>query len=110
MRARIAVEATFEKASVIGFKERQAGVEQLTLRDDDDVEALRECITTENLSNQTFRSISLYCPTQLSGCRDAQPRDALVVGRDEHRAVAASDSRSAVIDLLVLSASTNPLF
>jgi hypothetical protein len=36
-----ATKAAFEDVAVIGFKNVQAGVEQLTFRDDDDVEPWR---------------------------------------------------------------------
>ena len=52
-------EAAGEKVSVIGFKGAQAGIEQLALGDDDDVETRGDFVATENLSNQTFTSISL---------------------------------------------------
>jgi|ERR687888_132393 hypothetical protein len=110
MSARIAAEATFEEASVIRFKDCQAGVEQLALGNDDDIEALRDRVTTENLSNQAFCSVSHYCPAQLPCRRDAQTRDALVVGQDEHRAEAASDSRPAVVYLLIFDATSDPMF
>ena len=103
-------EATFEEASVIRFKDRQAGVEQLALGNDDDIEALRDRVTTENLSNQAFCSISHYCPAQLPCRRDAQARDAFVVGQDKHRAETASDPRSAIVYLLILGAASDPVF
>ena len=52
-------------AAVIGFKGGQAGVEQLALGHDDDVEARRDLVATENLSNQSFSSISLDRAAQL---------------------------------------------
>src|SRR5205823_1512211 len=50
--------ATGEQLSVIGFKGVQAGIEEIALRNDDDVESWSDLITTENLSNQSFGSIS----------------------------------------------------
>jgi hypothetical protein len=70
-RAATLVERTFESGSVIGFKDRQAGVEQIAFWYDDDVESIGELVATENLSNQTFRSISLHCVTELPGRCDA---------------------------------------
>ncbi len=40
----------FEQGSVIGFKNGQAGVEQLAPGDDDDVESRSDLVATENLS------------------------------------------------------------
>jgi hypothetical protein len=48
------LEGTFEGGSIIGFKDRQAGVEQLASRYDHDVEPFGDSIPTENLSNQSF--------------------------------------------------------
>jgi hypothetical protein len=70
-RATTLTERTFEDGSVIGFKDGQAGVEQIAFGDDDDVEAIGELVTTENLSNQTFRSISLHRAAELAGRCDA---------------------------------------
>jgi hypothetical protein len=51
--------ASFDEVSVISFKGAQAGVEEFTLGDDDDVKSWRDFVSTENLSNQSFSSISL---------------------------------------------------
>ena len=52
-------ETPFEEVAIVGFKDGQAGVEQLALRDDDDVEPGRDLVATENLSYQSFSAISL---------------------------------------------------
>src|SRR5437762_8278590 len=62
--------ATFEESLVIGFKNVQAGVEQLALGDDDDVESPGDLVATENLSNQSFSSVSLHGAAQLLGSGD----------------------------------------
>jgi hypothetical protein len=43
-----------EEVPVIGFKDGQAGVEQLTPGYDDDVTSRGNLIPTEDLSNQSF--------------------------------------------------------
>jgi len=43
----------------LGFKGTQGGIEQFPLWDDDDIKAGRCLVATENLSNQSFSSISL---------------------------------------------------
>ena len=61
--------------AVFGFKGGQAGVEQLSLGHDDDVEPRRDLVTTENLSNQSFSTISLDRAAQLLRGGDAQAAD-----------------------------------
>ena len=75
-----------EGVAVIGFKGGQAGVEQLPLRHDDDVEAGRDLVATENLSNQSFSSISLDRAAQFLRGGDPQPADWQRVRQDEQRA------------------------
>lgn len=72
-------QAAGDKVSVIGFKRVQAGIEQIALRHDDHVEAGREFVTTKNLSNQAFSSISPDGATELAGGRDAEPANAELV-------------------------------
>ena len=96
-----AAETSFEGA-VIGFKGGQAGVEQVALRDDDHVEPRRDLVTTENLSNQSFRSISLNGSPELPRGGDPQPADVAAVRQDEQGAVAAMDPDALFVDLLEL--------
>jgi hypothetical protein len=94
--------------SVIGFKRVQAGVEQIALRDDNDVEPWRDFVTTKNLSNQSFSSISSDGATELAGRRDAEPADAELVGEQKNRGVAAMDLEAAAVHLLKLCTAANP--
>jgi hypothetical protein len=107
-RAATLAEGTFEYGSVIGFKDGQAGVQQIAFGDDDDVESIGELVATENLSNQTFRSISLHRAAKLSGGRDAQTPHLAGVGQDEHRAVAAVNPATALVHLLKIYSASNP--
>jgi hypothetical protein len=94
--------------TVIGFKNSQAGVEQVSFRHDDDVEAWRSPVTTENLSYQSFSTISPDGATQLaSGC-DPEPAHVEVVGQDEDRAVAAVDADSVLVRSLEVGSAPNP--
>ena len=93
--------ATGEEFPVIVFKRTQAGVNELALGDDDDIEPIRDLVPTENLSNQSFRSVSLDRATELFGGGDTQPPDA-AVRQQEHRAVAAVNPKSTAVDLLEL--------
>jgi hypothetical protein len=101
-------EAALEDRSVISFKSSQAGVEQFALRDDDDVEARRDVVTTKNLSNQSLSAISRDRATQFSGGRNPQPAQLPIVGLDEQRSVAAMDARAVLVHLLELGAPANP--
>ena len=102
-------ETPFEYVAVVGFKNSQAGVEQFAFRDDDDVEARGDVVATEDLSNQTFRAVSLNGATQLPGCCDTQPADIELVGQDEQRAVAAPDPGAMIVNLPEFGAAANPL-
>jgi hypothetical protein len=66
--------------SVIGFKGVQAGIEEIALRHDDDVEARRDFVTTENLSNQSLSSISPNGASELARGGDPEAPDAELVG------------------------------
>src|SRR3954447_20469547 len=95
-------DASFDDGSVISFKGVQAGVEKFSLRDDDDVVALGDLVATENLSNQSFSSISLHRSADLPGRRDAEPPDPPLVGEEEHGAVTAAGANAARVHLLKL--------
>ena len=64
--------ASAEVVAIFSFKGSQAGVEQLAFRHDDDVEAWRDLVATEDLSNQSFSSISLNRAADLPGRRDPE--------------------------------------
>ena len=95
--------------AVIGFKNSQAGVEQVAFRHDDDVEAGGDVVATEDLSNQTFSTVSLDRATQLPGRRDAQSADIELVGQDEQRGKAALDPGPVLVHLPEFGAPANPL-
>jgi hypothetical protein len=73
--------ASFDEVSVISFKGAQAGVEEFTLRDDDDVESWRDLVSTKNLSNQSFGSVSLNCAADFLGRRDSESSHTPLVGQ-----------------------------
>ena len=91
---------TLQEFSVFGFKNSQAGVEQLAFRHHDDVVALGDLVQTENLSYQPFRAISLNRSAELLRRRDPQPSDRAVDRQHEQRAVASMDLDAAFVDLL----------
>jgi hypothetical protein len=108
-RPSAATKTPFDEISVIGFKGTQAGVEQVALRNDDDVKAGRDLVVTENLSNQSFRSVSLNGSPELAGCRDTQPSYAAAVGQEEDGAVSAVNPGAALVDLFEFRAPANAL-
>jgi hypothetical protein len=87
----------------------QAGVEQVRLRDDDNVEPRGDLIATEDLSNQSFRSVSLNGSPEFPGGRDSQPSHPAGVGQDEHGAVAALDPDALFVHMLELGTTANAL-
>jgi hypothetical protein len=91
----------------LGFKGSQAGVEQFAFRDDDDVEAGRELVATENLSNQSFSSISLDRAPQLPGGGDSQPAHRQAVREREQRQIAAVRLYAAIVNLLIFRAAAD---
>jgi hypothetical protein len=71
---------SFDEVSIVSFKGAQAGVEELTLGDYDDVKSWRDFISTENLSNQSFSSISLNRAADFLGCRNPESSHTSLVG------------------------------
>jgi hypothetical protein len=97
----------FESVAELGFKGNQAGVEQFAFRDDDDVEAGRELVATEDLSNQSFSSISLDRAAQFPGSRDSQPAYRQVVRERKQRQIAAVRPNTTIVNLLVFGTPAN---
>ena len=108
-RPSAATETSLDEVSVIGFKGVQAGVEQVALRDDDHVKAWSDFVTTEDLSNQSFRSISLDGSPELPGGGDSEPPRAAAVRQEKHRAVPAVNPGAARVHLLELRAAADTL-
>lgn len=102
-------EAAFQVLTVFGFKDGQARVEQLAFGDDDDVETGCDFITTENLSYQSFSSISLRGATQLSCRRDPQASHSELVREDKQRGVTPVNTGSALVYVLKVRAAADPL-
>jgi hypothetical protein len=100
-------ESSFNEISVIGFKGAQAGVEELAFGNDDDVEPLGDLVSTKDLSNQSFGSISLNRSADLPGCGDPEPSHPVFVGQDKDRAVAAVDANTPLVHLLEFRATTD---
>jgi hypothetical protein len=100
---------TLQELSVFGFKNGQAGVEQLALGHDDHVVAGRDFVQTENLSYQSFRSISLDRATDLPRGGDAKPAGRGLGREKEQGAEPAVHLDPVFVNLLKLRAAANPL-
>jgi hypothetical protein len=98
-----------DDGSVLSFKDAQAGVEQVAGGDDNDVESLSDLVTTENLSNQSFSSVSFYRTAELARRGDAQPSNFQLVGEKEDRAVTAADPEATLVNQLKISPTANVL-
>ena len=98
---------TFKAVAIIGFKDGQGGVEHLTLGHDHDIKPGRDVVTTENLSYQSFCSVSLNGSAELFRRRDAQAPHRPVVGQNEHGCVAPVNPCAAFIDFLKLGAAAD---
>jgi hypothetical protein len=100
---------TLQELSVFGFKNGQAGVEQLALRDDDEVVARRDFVQTENLSYQSFRAISLDRATDLPRGGDAEAACRALGREKEQGAEPAVHLGPMFVNLLKLRAAAYPL-
>jgi hypothetical protein len=99
----------FKAVKIVGLKDGQGGVEHLALGYDDDIKPWRDVVVTENLSYESFSSISSNGSAQLFRGRDAQPSDRAMIGQDEHGRVAAVDPGTALVDFLKLGATADAL-
>ena len=100
-------DAAFECCAVFDFKDGQAGVEQLALGHDDDIEARRNLVSTKHLSNQSFSSIPCDRAPQLPGRGNAKAPDRPAVGQNEQRRVPPVNPSATLVDLLKLGAAAN---
>jgi len=106
---RLLAKAAFKVVTVIGFKGTQVGVEQLPLRHDHDIEAGCYMVSTENLSNQSFSSVTLNRPPQFPCGGDPQASDRQLVRQEEKGAETAANPGAPFIDLLKFGASADVL-
>ena len=106
--ARLAGSA-FQNGAVIGFEGEQRRTEQLATRHHHDVESCRKSSAPENLSYQSFSSVSLDGAAQLLRRGDPQPTRRLVVGENEQRAEAAANAGAPLVDVLKFSMTADPL-
>ena len=78
-----------DERSIVVFKGIQARAEQLAAGHDDDIEAWRDVISTENLSNQTLSTVSDDCATQSLRGGNAEPANCQPVRFRKQRVVTA---------------------
>src|SRR5215831_12209955 len=102
-------EPAFNERSVFSFKSSEAGLEEVTLWDDDHVEPKSDLVPPENLSYQAFSPVSLDRATQFLCRRDPQPTQWLLVCQQKHGEVSTVDFCAAVVNLLEFGAPTNVL-
>ena len=100
-------DTTFKAVAIVGFKDGQGGVKHLALGYDHHIKPRRDVVTSENLSYQSFSSVSLNGSAELFRRRDAQASDRAVVGQDEHGCVAPVNPGAALIDFLKLGAAAD---
>jgi hypothetical protein len=100
-------ETPFNVAAVFDLKGSQTGVEQLVSRNNNDVKAGRNLVTTENLSNQAFRSISFNRAPQALGSGDPQPADRQLVRQNEQSGKAAMNPGTTLVNLLKFGATAD---
>ncbi len=103
------METALEDLAIISFKDGQRGVEQITFRDDDDIESRGDVVLTKNLSNQSFSAVPLNRPTELFGGGDSEPSHLPLVRKDKHRCEAPVKACAPLVNLLELRAPSNVL-
>jgi hypothetical protein len=102
-------EVTRDGSAVVGFKGTQVYREQLASRHDDDIEARRDVISTEDLSNQTFSTISNHRAAKPLRRGNAQATDCESIRFRKERVVAARNAAAMLVDILEIGMSADPL-
>lgn len=106
-----ALDRSFNGSSVFGVKGSKAGLKALSLRDDDDVEALSNLRSAENLSNQSFSSISDDGAAELFRGRNPQPTRPgrrIKAREQEQREIWPVNARPVLVDTLKLGSAPDP--
>lgn len=99
----------FDDLAELGFKGDETGCEELTFWHDDQIEARRDSIATEHVSNETLRAIPHDRAAQLSGGRDAKPSCRSVARQGEHDGVFAVEPRAPIVNRLELRSGPNSI-
>jgi hypothetical protein len=99
-----------EGGSIIGFKDRQAGVKEFSFWHDDDVVPGPYLVTTKNLSDESFSSISLDGIAEfLRGCDSETGGTACAANQHKRRAESTVMTDTPRVDLLKFRPSVDPL-
>lgn len=104
-------DAPFEGAAEIGLEAGICGIEQLTPRDDDNIDALRarqRGAQPENFSNQSFSPISPDGIAKLSRRHYSQAKRLQTVRGHDEREIAAADPDASLESPLELSPALHP--
>src|SRR5688572_33376946 len=104
---RVLAKAAFKVVTVIGFKACQAGVEQLPLRHDHEVEAWSHVVAPEHFSNQSFSSVALDRAPQFLRGGDPQSADGQPVRQEKKGAETAANPGALLVNPLKFGASAN---
>src|SRR5882672_4229010 len=102
-------DSTCDSGPIFCFKDGQARCEQLAARNHHDIEARRDVISTENLSDQTLGAVSDDRAAQALRGGDAQPSEIEPVRLREYRVDAARNAGAMVVDVLKIGVSPDPL-
>ena len=102
-------ETAFKGMTEFSFNGDQTGVDEFTRGDDNHVESWRDLVKSEDLSNQSFSSVSRNRTSELPGRGDSQPANRQIVCQGEEREVLTVNSDAALIDALIVHPATNAL-
>lgn len=100
---------TIHERPVLGFKDGQAGVEEIGPGDNDHVEARCNLVPTEYFTQQPFGAVPLDGAAQFLRRGDAQAAVRLLVGQEEQGSEPAADADAALVYALEIGASADAL-
>jgi hypothetical protein len=102
--------APSERAPEVGFEAGIGGIEQFAPGNDHDINAVSsgQVRLPENLSNQSFSSVSPHRVSQLAGSNDAEPDGAGGVGRHQYREITPLRSMREAEHLLKFTTTPDP--
>jgi len=102
-------DSTSDGGAEFGFNGGQTRREQLAPGHDDNIEAWRDVIASENLSYQTLSTISNNGAAQSFRRRNTEAADRRPVRLRKQRVVAARDAGAMLVDVLKLGVPADPL-
>ncbi len=102
-------DAAVEKGAELGFKAGKRCIDELSARNDDDIERGARLVLSEQLANPTLGPIPQDGPAHLSRRRDAKPGRRRVGSPEEHHHVPAADFEAGFVGLLEIGAAPDVL-